>query len=1330
MPVELKQLSGGMDTDSSPYKLPKESYTDALNISHDAVEGSNDGVITNIIANRLVPYTYHSGGTPTIIGAKGNTLRGTIIELAFHPDGYHVIIEFNSATRIRTKIFENLTDSGGVDVLGFTKDGKITSIDIYNRDEGDLLFFLDSLGRPTGLDIEKFRNGVYTPVTRAILDKCKKPPLLQPSGIYANDTTRRTNDLRNKFFRPSYRWIYDDFEKSVLSPRGAIQIPFNILDDTYTNVVTNNNVINYVFNTGDKNVKAIEVCMEYVNKTNIWSNVQSVIILEKRTLFLQQKTHITPGTSGSDFAVTSFSAIPLVGTIVNVYLTLLPNTETLVGTYTVLTGDTLADVAAGVAADMVTKAIVLSPFATGSQVLYTWLNSVYSFSRVEIITTAPIDNIDFPYSFYNDSTYPDIIPEEAVQLFDYVPPFALCQGMPSGNILSYFGIREGYNKDTIQDTQIAVNTIAAGGNGNIGTLSVVLVSVINTLFRSFEEWVFSGVPAVGTIINIKLKRKSDHAIITVGTYTTVFGDTANTIVTKIVLSSDPGFFAGGTPSTATYSINIDPNIYEIATPPNVFSIMELVPPGASSTTNSFATWPWSTSRQIAIAYFDEHGVTAGIEFTDQVIFPEYSENVSNVPLLPFINYKIYHVPPKHAYSFGFYFTKDPTYYKWWVTNGINNDESEYIYLDVTSFKTNQLKHPTTANVLNYSFVDGDRLRFIRDIDVAGVVFNDTFDSAIDGLVIDPKVAGTPLTGEFLKIKNIPPFTAGIDKTKNYVIGIYRPGQQPANADNQTFYELGRNYPILDPNTSLRRHQGEVTTQVVGSVPAEFNFYEGDAFFRKRTISITDTGFAFFNIIDQNIVDFYTSAVNSIDGRPNIIDINAREAFYGAMGRFGQAYQANTNINGLGRFYGKNSVEYDYSFGNILRVIMRDRYMKVMQQYKIGVVPLFSSIGKDANSNTVIFQTDKLFNPIQYRVGNFGLGWATAVASFHFVDYFCDIRGDVCRDSDDGVISISQMYKMDSWAHENLPLRVNGLNVYLAFDHRLNNLIIHLEGKECAPVSVPDFTINNATAGTAFYQTVVLIGTLDFTLDNIVTPSWLSISISGYNLIFSGNPTNSDGGTDIPVSFDVINDCGVVSVSKTITVTAVACVAVTIQGPPLSDLPDGATGAPYNYSLNLGGTAPFTLTSIVKPSWMTIAIVGNVLSFSGTPSTSETNTPVSFTIHNCSSSTVDFNSQISVTGANWFISYTNNIGAVALTVYIGNNGGSPSHILYSGLYSSDPLSGTNLVDLPAVNAIVVLMVPGETIVSASCNGVPGLAGGSSVTWTGVNGGPLSISFITL
>ena len=103
MPVELKQLSGGMDTDSSPYKLPKESYTDALNISHDAVEGSNDGVITNIIANRLVPYTYHSGGTPTIIGAKGNTLRGTIIELAFHPDGYHVIIEFNSATRTEQK---------------------------------------------------------------------------------------------------------------------------------------------------------------------------------------------------------------------------------------------------------------------------------------------------------------------------------------------------------------------------------------------------------------------------------------------------------------------------------------------------------------------------------------------------------------------------------------------------------------------------------------------------------------------------------------------------------------------------------------------------------------------------------------------------------------------------------------------------------------------------------------------------------------------------------------------------------------------------------------------------------------------------------------------------------------------------------------------------------------------------------------------------------------------------------------------------------------------------------------------------------------------------
>lgn len=93
-----------------------------------------------------------------------------------------------------------------------------------------------------------------------------------------------------------------------------------------------------------------------------------------------------------------------------------------------------------------------------------------------------------------------------------------------------------------------------------------------------------------------------------------------------------------------------------------------------------------------------------------------------------------------------------------------------------------------------------------------------------------------------------------------------------------------------------------------------------------------------------------------------------------------------------------------------------------------------------------------------------------------------------------------------------------------------------------------------------------------------------------------------------------------------------------------------------------------------------------------------------------------------------IAYTNNDEEQAIELYIGNNNSSPSNELYNDLYAIDPVTGLNPLFLPAVDANVVLVVPGRTIVSASCNGVPGTIFTGSATWTDVNG-ELNISFIT-
>jgi len=112
--------------------------------------------------------------------------------------------------------------------------------------------------------------------------------------------------------------------------------------------------------------------------------------------------------------------------------------------------------------------------------------------------------------------------------------------------------------------------------------------------------------------------------------------------------------------------------------------------------------------------------------------------------------------------------------------------------------------------------------------------------------------------------------------------------------------------------------------------------------------------------------------------------------------------------------------------------------------------------------------------------------------------------------------------------------------------------------------------------------------------------------------------------------------------KEVTITvAPACVGVGIVGAP--GLPDAIAGSEYGYYFSLSGTAPFTLSNVVKPAWMNIWISGNIVNFSGTPLLSDAaeDVDVSFDITNCSgNNTVSFEDTIDVTGLPYNFKVTN------------------------------------------------------------------------------------------
>jgi hypothetical protein len=97
------------------------------------------------------------------------------------------------------------------------------------------------------------------------------------------------------------------------------------------------------------------------------------------------------------------------------------------------------------------------------------------------------------------------------------------------------------------------------------------------------------------------------------------------------------------------------------------------------------------------------------------------------------------------------------------------------------------------------------------------------------------------------------------------------------------------------------------------------------------------------------------------------------------------------------------------------------------------------------------------------------------------------------------------------------------------------------------------------------------------------------------------------------------------------ITPDECVPVAQQDVDFA-LPNATTTQAYSAEMILTGTGPFTLSSIVKPTWMTITVVANKIVFGGTPGSGDVGTgiAVSFTVSNCDGdSTLDFADTINV-----------------------------------------------------------------------------------------------------
>jgi hypothetical protein len=264
--------------------------------------------------------------------------------------------------------------------------------------------------------------------------------------------------------------------------------------------------------------------------------------------------------------------------------------------------------------------------------------------------------------------------------------------------------------------------------------------------------------------------------------------------------------------------------------------------------------------------------------------------------------------------------------------------------------------------------------------------------------------------------------------------------------------------VLSQTTSVNVEVDSYVDVTAGSklwLIAYKNNQQSDIVFAPEEISISVVNNKTIDIIESSFSDNMNLLTNS-NGRPSAVEENARQNYFPTMIRFGQEYQLNTVVNNISRFYPEDFDEYDLSYGEVVRLHIRDRQLIVYQNHKVGRVPILTQIIKDVAGDPLQANSDKLINKIQYYAGDYGIGdAATSLAWNNFSDYFVDnFRGIVCRLSQDGITPLSVIYKTNSFfTTQTLQYRKelnNGLTVngnpciYGVFDSMTNKYIVALE----------------------------------------------------------------------------------------------------------------------------------------------------------------------------------------------------------------------------------------------------------------------------------------------
>lgn len=1072
--VEIKQLAGSLNLDDPIEDLGKVFHRDSTGIYFEGtppnrrvrVLSSNEEIV-----NSLLPAT----GTNKTICQKYDSKNNRLFFLNYNSLGKHGIYVYNRLLNTFQRLVEVGVNTAG-DPLQFTGESHV-NIDIIYGDstQGDILYFVDSLGRPTKINIARALAGGYGSIQRSFMDVAKEPAPIPPAVVYEYDAANTVNNLRKKLFRFKIRWVFDDQDKAVTSSQSEMALPWNSFEQAYDANPAANCRLAIVFQTGAANVKKIEI-LGAVSLGNVLGDFFLIESIDKQVaglsdndlatyLFYNDKAYDNIDVKES---IQLFDYVPLAAqaqTLLNGNVLSYGN---ITEGYPNLTNFSFGGETSNVASAQVpsysgntySKLVATqsgdSGFGTGN---------IHIVVRGLIVSIAPIlDTYTVYMTDGTNVTYTLSNGDDAAAVIEGLRVDAISKG--------YTIVSNGSNDLTIQKTNISLARVLISS-------TYQYVALFNSSVYAYD-WL--GSHGWG-LVYFDAKGRTNGVVFTRGfsvnspSYTESGGYPQKPAFVASIYHAPPDWayyyqwvrtkdlkkssfiqwITDRTYKDNTTASGITRYAYLSIESLNTFIAQNPGTPliyGFTSGDRITFIKRYNADNSTANMY----GNSKDYEVTSSVINPTINGQVRTGQFIKIIlpdtdgsfdfgdgfnNYFIELYTPAQSVANGL-----DVYYEYGERYAIGSPGTANRFHQ--GMNQNQIANTTTPAI--FTFINGDFYIKSRSVQTGNVfTFRETADSGEADRVLfgmnfigqtydDPNITAqsVPLTGLTPSfnpgsdtrwiLKAIDPATFRIKGTLYIQFTTAKPGDFWQIFLQNRYGEITFLVPAFDAGDA-KVYSFTIDDEI--TLEDDRIFLQASSIgFGSRPVAFLDSEITFTidrtipqAMIDPNFSDYFPSAVNS-NGRSFPYEADAAQITYPNMYRWSLAYQTDTNINQTCRFYPENFDETNRRHGAIRKMAQLESELIFFLEKKIGHTGVFQKFITDNSGNSQLVTTNSIItqNNIQYYKGEIGVGnQPTAVVQSDYVFYGVDtFKNIIWRLSLDGVTDLSELYKVKSWASTNLP----------------------------------------------------------------------------------------------------------------------------------------------------------------------------------------------------------------------------------------------------------------------------------------------------------------------